>query len=181
MNPGDIVFVMHRDSWVSRTIAWFMASRWSHTALIFDSGRHVITTETNPYCVKHGTMTALDRDKASEYEVWSPIGMSDWQRREIVDRSIDWIDKPYGWLQLFSLGVRRLVMRIGLKIPNFIRQGLVCNHVVLYAYIGQIPQFPADPESIDTEELYQIVRGCGRFRLTRSKNGCTIKDVTGGF
>jgi len=165
--PGDIIFVMHHDDLISRTIAWFMKSQWSHSALIIDNGKQfTFTTETNVFCVKHGTLEAYLEDDFTSLEIWSPINLEEKIRNKIAKNSLDYVDKAFGWLQLISLGIRRLLMRIGIKIPNFIRQGLVCDHVILYCYKNYISDFPEDKESIDTEELYQIIKNCGQFKKT---------------
>lgn len=167
--PADIVFIMHHDSWVSRVIAWFMQSKWSHSALIFYVGAYeVFTTETNELCVKHGTLSKYLDDPNCSLEIWSP-NLSIEFRKSVAERSKYWIDSAFGWLQLISLGIRRLLMRIGIKIPNLIRQGMVCDHVILYSYGNTIDSFPEDKESIDTEELYQIVKNCGMFSKVYEK------------
>ena len=166
----DIVFVMHRKSWISRAIAWFMGSRWSHSALVVDPGFRTWLCETSDF---HVNVAALERyleDPSVEVEIWGPRSPLDSALAgQMADRALARYGEIYGYLQLFSLGIRRLLMRVGIRIPNFIRTGLVCTAIPLEAYrISGIPGLHGiDPESIDTEELYQLVSTSGHFvRIT---------------
>jgi hypothetical protein len=165
--PADIGFAMSVDSWLSKTIAWFMGSRWSHTFMIAGSMHgQDMTVETSDYEVYAAPMidhygprkrTAIYRCKVLDDET----------RKAIVLKSMSHIGETYGYLQLLSLGLRRLLMRAGIRIPNFFRQGLVCCAVPLYGYKESTvhPLSIIDPESIDTEELYQIISNSPHFEL----------------
>jgi hypothetical protein len=166
LKPGDIGFAVPTDAWFSKAIAKFMGSKWSHTFLVAGelNGEtvNIETSDYEVYCapVRHYT------ESAREIEVWAPVGLNDSQRADIVSKGTRLIGQTYGYLQLLSLGLRRVLMRLGIRIPNFIRQGLVCCAVPIYGYkdTGIHPIGMIDPESIDTEELYQIVARSPYFK-----------------
>jgi len=159
LRPGDIGFVMNNSRWISKAISWFMGSKWSHTFLVLEATEErVYLSETSDYEVWIGLLSEYKDDPNFSYIIYSPK-ISDEERNKIVTACLKNQGLTYGYLQLLSLGLRRLLMRIGIKIPNFIRMGLVCCAHVLYGYRHtSIPGFSnIDPESIDTEETYQLV------------------------
>lgn len=165
--PGDIVFTMSRSWWVPKAIAWFMQSQWSHAALIVEEGKIcTYITEANRFQINFGWLEEYRDDPTASFAVYRATNISDETRLAIVDECLKNTGTVYGYLQLFSLGVRRLLMRVGVLIPNFIRQGMVCDQHVLYGYTKSgLPGFKdIDPESIDTEELYQLVLKSGHFK-----------------
>lgn len=163
--PGDVGFLMHHDNWISKAFAWFMESKWSHSFLIHEvTDRLIYTSETSDFEVVIHCFDKYLEDPNCSIEVWRLEGLSEEKRVEIADLALkENLGQTYGYLQLFSLGLRRLLMRIGIKIPNFIRSGLVCCHHVLYGYtLAKIAGFEAlDPEAIDTEEMYQKIKKKG--------------------
>jgi len=170
--PGDVGFLMHHDNKLSKIIAWFMQSRWSHSFLVAEPTRQEIyLVETSDFQVGFGSLLDYLKDDSAEFVVYRPKNILDDERQEIVDRAKKQRNKIYGYLQLISLGIRRLLMRINIKINNFFHQGLVCTHVITYGYHGSnIPELSKlDPESIDTEELYQIVKNSVNFELIFEK------------
>lgn len=172
MRKADIIFIMHHDSWLSRTIAKFMGSKWSHTAICYDaSGEKDYILETTEYRVKLTDLDDYTFDPECEYEIWTCDDLEPIMIDEIVDECYKFNNNIYGYFQLISLGIRRLLMKIGIKIPNFIRHSIVCNQLVLYGYQkSNIKELIFDPESIDTQELYDIVSK--RFRpVTRKLRG----------
>ena len=169
---GDIGFAMDTDSWLSKAIAWFMQSKWSHCFMVLDvTPNHVYLLETSNYNVWISRLYRYDSDMTKEYVVFRPdIPLADAKRFTYATYEEN-IGKTYGYLQLISLGVRCLFKRFGIKISNFIRAGLVCCHVPLYGYRHSNIDGLAgiDPESIDTEDLYQLISGSNRFRVVREK------------
>jgi len=170
---GDIVFVMHKKNPISRDIAWFMGSRWSHSALVIDSSDlRTYLCETSDFQV---TIATLDRyliDPDTSLEVWRLIAPIDPRTMErMLTRAISYEGQLFGYLQLLSLGLRRMLKRIGIQIPNFIRQGMVCTAIPLHAYsISRVPGLDGiDPESIDTEDLYVMLKQYGYFSMVYSK------------
>lgn len=167
MKPGDIGFVMHKKNWISKTIAWFMSSRWSHTFMIYDIGQYgIYIIETTDFEVTISPLTKYLTDRTCDVEIFK-ADISEDEQRDIILGSGPLIGTIYGYLQLLSLGIRRILKRVGIHIGNFLRVGVVCNHVPLYGYtrtkierLGGI-----DPESIDTEELYQIISKHEKFKL----------------
>ena len=159
---GDIIFIMNHHMWISRTIAWFMGSKWSHCGIVIDrSVDRTYTTETTDYEVAIGILESYLYHPSVSIEVYRAKSLSEDEKKMIVSECLKNLWKTYGYLQLISLGIRRLLIRyLGIKIGNFFRQGIICCGHVLYGYsktslpvIGGI-----DPESIDTEELYVLVK-----------------------
>lgn len=170
---GDLVFVMHTDNVISKIIAWFMKSRWSHSAVVVaPTLLKTYLCETSDFNVCIGTLERYLTDEKTTREVWRPVDRIDWQTMDVmVLNAIEAEGTIYGYLQLFSFGLRRMLMRIGIKIPNFIRQGMVCCAVPMRAYTkSKIPGLEGiDPESIDTEEFYTMIKTSGHFVLIDSK------------
>lgn len=171
--PADVGFCITHTNWVSRAIAWFTGSKWSHAFLVKEiTPKHTYIQETNSFCVTIDYLESHIINPDQSIEIWSPIDISDSEREEIVEEAyIKTYGYVYGYMQLISFGIRRLLMRIGIKINNFFRQGVVCDHVVSYGYKkSSIPELTnIDPESIDSEELYQIVITCGKFKKIYEK------------
>lgn len=169
---ADIGFVMHHDNWISKVIAWFMGSQWSHSFIVLeDSKERTYLLETSDFEVTIGLLETYLNDPNVSLELWTSDVVSDNERVNIVNGSMRVHGQIYGYLQLLSLGIRRLLMRIGVRVPNFIRQGVVCNQVVSYGYTeSNLPVLDdIDPESIDTQELYEIVLNSKSFRMAYKK------------
>lgn len=175
MKPADIGFILHQDNWISRVMAWVMGSQWSHSFIVIDTGtldRYIC--ETTDFEV---TVSPFGRkymmDPYVNMEIWSPIDMSEGERVQVSRGSVEQVGTIYGYLQLVSFAIKRFLKRFGYNIPNFLRQGMVCDHVVLYGYTqSSIPGLQGiDPESIDTEDLYQLVKQSGRFELKFKVDG----------
>jgi hypothetical protein len=167
IKEGDVFFVMTHNSWLSRTIAWFMQSKWSHSGLVYDvSGREPYTFETtNTETTLQFLNDYIDNPNIT-LEIWSPIDATDEQRLSICADAKLTNEMIYGYLQLLSLGLRRLLMRFGVKSDNLIRQGQVCCHVVYKGYAGKGfgPISEGDTEAKDTQELYEDVTLSGKFK-----------------
>jgi hypothetical protein len=166
LETSDVGFLMQKNWLVARIIAWLMGSKWSHSFIIIESG--VLATyicETTEYEVVISPLKKYIDDENVNLEVFRPKKGRHEQKIKSAMECMNQIGTSYGWFQLVSLGLRRILMRLGIRIPNFIRQGVVCNGVVLYG-LRNIPIRGVegiDPESIDTEELYQIVSNSPDF------------------
>jgi hypothetical protein len=164
--------MINRGSWLSKTIAWFMGSKWSHVALVMEqTDRFCYITETSDYEVVVHILDDYISNKDYMFEVYRPINLTDGMKLFIVTQSLFNLGATYGYLQLLSLGLRRLLMRIGIRIDNFSKQGIICVGHVLYGYYHSniIPLNMLDPESIDTEEFYQIVKALPDFEKVWEK------------
>jgi hypothetical protein len=158
--PGDIAFSIHSKNPISKAIAWFTGSRWSHTILIVEHSKYIYTSETSDFEVVMHTLDDSLNDPTVIMEVFR-ADLSPDQQKLIVEKCMENLGQTYGYFQFISLGVRALLRRwFGIKINNFIRQGVVCNQHVLYG-LSQIPSlgelYGMDPESIDQQELYEKV------------------------
>lgn len=151
--PGDIGFV-HNGVLISKIISGAMGSKWSHSFVVIGEVHGVVmVVETSDYEVTIGPLYRyLDGRPLSIYRLEN---ISDASRSLICKRGLELLGVRYGYAQLISLGIRRLLRKFGININNFIRAGLVCCAVPLYAYESILG---IDPESIDTEDLYQKIK-----------------------
>jgi hypothetical protein len=138
-----------------------MGSKWSHCGIVIDrSVDRTYTTETTDYEVAIGILESYLHHPKVSIEVYRAKSLDEETRRMVVSECLKNLWKTYGYLQLISLGLRRLLSRyLGIKIGNFFRQGVICCGHVLSGYSKtSIPTIGGmDPESVDTEELYQLV------------------------
>ena len=157
--PGQVVFVMHNDSTLSKIIARSMGSQWSHSAVVYGSHRgKTLLCETSDVQVNLNYLERYIADPMCSVEVLekSDLVLSD----TFYTTCENMLGQMYGYLQLLSLGIRLLFKR---KVKNFIRSGLVCCHVIGYS-LGEAEGSGingVDPESFDTEELYQMLKKAG--------------------
>lgn len=170
LKPGSILFVRWYNNPISNLIAWFMKSEWSHCAYVLGECNGITKlAETTDFEVTNTSFNKYNNVNCS-LEVWEPIEEVDTKK---MCQELTKIEGTlYGYLQLLSLGLRRLLFRIGIKIPNLIRQGSVCTAVPIFAYQTQkhircISSL--DPESIDTQELYEIIQKNQEFKCTYVK------------
>jgi hypothetical protein len=166
---GDVAFVIHHENIISKIIAWFMKSKWSHSAVVYGSmGDKTFVCETSDFEVVINNLDRYLNDPRCSVEVYrKPLTLDD---AVLIQKNSDQIcGVIYGYLQLISLGIRRIFK---LKIKNFFKQGLVCCHVISYAYDGiRGTGFEnLEPESFDTEELYQIIKSSG-WEMIHKKDG----------
>lgn len=173
LQPGDVGFIMWHKNPLSRVIAWFMGSKWSHCFIVADEmfGEPMLL-ETSDFEVVASPLSKYEVTGVSVVIYRNVHGLSDYKAME---DALHLIKTHYGWLQLLSLGIRRIAMRFGIKLPNFIRQGMVCTAVPTSVWSKQphCPElFGVDPESIDTQELLEkITRGAWRIVMSKSETG----------
>jgi hypothetical protein len=170
IHTGYIGFVKHHDSKLSKIIAWFMKSRWSHTFLVLGEMRGVrIASETSDFHVNYAPIDRYFKDPECEIAIYA-IDLNEGEKDAIVECAGNHYGETYGYLQLLSFAIRAALAKIGIKIPNFFRQGLVCTAVPLYAFNDAgLPHFKdIAPESIHTEELFQLVSS--KYKLSEMKN-----------
>lgn len=158
LRPGDLGFVMHHDNTLSRVIAWFMGSRWSHSFIVYGElyGKTLVV-ECSDFEVVISTLDRYLDDENVSMEIWLPITQESGEKAAAQAQACE--GTIYGYLQLFSLAIRRILMRINIRIPNFIRQGMVCTAVPISGWFGSNfePLGKLDPESVDTQDLYELV------------------------
>lgn len=152
---GDIVFVMHHGNIISKIIAKVMGSKWSHSAIVYgEAFGKTMLCETSDFQVNLDYLDRYIEDPNCSIEVYRKAGISA-SGPKIRSNCDPMLGKMYGYLQLLSLGIRRLLR---LKIKNFIHQGVVCCHVISYGLKDVDPYFTKiEKESFDTEELYSIM------------------------
>lgn len=173
IQPGDVGFVMHHDNKMSKLIAWFMGSKWSHSFVVISkTDYHIFIAETSDFQVTIGSLDRYLDSKTDSVEIYSKQDADEIMRKAASIRSTLYYGSIYGYLQLLSLGLRCLLKRFGYRIPNFIRWGMVCTAVPLYTWNGidsTDPVCTTNPESIDTEDLYQLIKGSTNWACIFSK------------
>jgi len=160
VHTGYIVFAMNHKNVISKVISWFMSSKWSHTILCVGTFRGVLLTcETSDFEVTYGSFNKYMASIDHSFEVFQ-IDLTENEKDKLTIASQNHLLEMYGYLQLLSFALRICLRKIGIKIGNIIRQGLVCTAVPIYAYNDAgLPHFKdIDPEGLDTEEFYQIIK-----------------------
>lgn len=153
---GDVYFTMDNKDPVSAAMSKVMGFPFSHSGLILGNlNGKTIVCETSSFEVVYSTFDKYEEDPTYTYEVWrhpDHFHVINGQESQIQENTTIVLGIVYGYLQLISLAVRRI---ISMKLPNFIRQGLVCCHVIGYALhnIKGSGFENLDPESFDTREL----------------------------
>lgn len=172
--PGDIGFIMHHDNPISKAIAWFMGSKWSHSFLVKESAEQdTYLIETSDFHVTIGTLEAYLKDANVSMVIFSPDATEE-QRLNMIAAAKPHIGTVYGYFQLLSFALRAILGWVGIKIGNFIRMGEVCTATPLRA-MATLKQYPKtynmDPESIHTEEFYQLLLEQGLAKVLEKKQG----------
>jgi hypothetical protein len=170
ISTGCIGFAMWNNNRISKIMSWFMQSQWSHSFYIWGFyGPYTILAETTDFEITKSTLDKYNNENAM-LEIWEPI--SDINPLSMAAHGQYLEGQVYGYLQLISLGIRRILMRFGIKINNFFRVGAVCTAVpIVHSNMepGIKCLYRLDPESIDTEELYQLVKNSGEYRMIYKK------------
>lgn len=175
---GDICFVMHRDSWLSKAIAWFMSkswtksSSWSHTNFIMHvTDERVYVFESMDAQAGIGWVERYMNNPSVSMEIWSLDVMTDQDREAMVQAALPKYDAWYGFLQLISLAVRGIAKKLGGHVRNFIRQGWVCDELVLDSLKAtSVKEFQKiDSKNYDTEDVYELVTSHPSARKVLSK------------
>lgn len=172
---GDVAFVMHHNSRMSRVIAWFMGSRWSHSLGILGEGapgKKTYVCETSDFEVVISDLEKYLNDPTVSIEIWSPQ-VDDEYREKAAEKWVEFLGEIYGYPQLLSLGLRRMLMRVHVNVRNLIRTNHVCDQLVLEGIrCYPIPGIHwCDPKAFDTQDLYEMIVKSGKFDLVFSKRG----------
>jgi hypothetical protein len=156
---GDIGFVISHDKWFDRLLAKCMNSKWSHCFLVINEKQ---TVETDWKKVHIDEISCHTDDLNKSLEIWRPLQMSTEEKCHIVTEGLKTLHTWYGYLQFPFLGLRILCKR---KIPSLIKQGIVCNGVVIAGYkVSSYPAIKNMPiKGADTEELYIKIKNTGNF------------------
>jgi hypothetical protein len=130
LKSGDIFFVMNNKNKISKLIAFVMSSKWSHSGVIYEPARlGTYTIETNDFCVTHGDFDKY-LDPQYSFEVWRAKEIDGVDNALYATKS-QMLNKIYPYWQLISLGIRRALLTMRIKISNFFRGGQVCCGVVI--------------------------------------------------
>jgi hypothetical protein len=162
--PGDAFFVMNPGR-LPRLIAWFMDSKFSHCGMVLEqTGQRVYTCETSDFEVAYFDLAHYLGDPKVRMVILR-LPVVDYRAVEMACEAASHQRTIYGFAQLiFSLSVRELIRKLTRRvIPNFLRQGMVCCHVVLYGCRKSgIPRLEMqDPEGLQTQETHDLLLQCG--------------------
>lgn len=126
--PGDYG-VVKTNGIVAKLIRIGTLSRWNHAVICIEGD---LIVEARPIGVSFG--------KASSYEhiAWNQHeSITDEQRTAVVDYALAQIGKPYGFLDIFTIFLRILGLRVPpVKLWNKLskREGFICSELVAEAY-----------------------------------------------
>ena len=169
--PGDVVFIMHNDNTLSKIIAKFMKSKWSHSAVVIGhlNGEPVLC-ETSDLQTGFNMLDRYIVGPECDVRVYRRK-LSKVQKLKVFENAKKQNGIPYGWFQLLSFAIRRIILNtFGKRINNFIRQGQVCCATVGYCLqgLGGFELSKLDPESYDTQELEDMMEKNG-FKIVFEK------------
>ena len=143
---GDVGFV-YNGALISKIMRFVMGSKWSHSFMVIgELNGEIMIQETSDFEVTiSGLDKYLDGRPCEIYRVNQSIKLlpTMWMQ-----------GLGYGYSQLISLGLRRLLYKI-VKLPNFFQRGIICCQIPMYAYKEH---FGFHYKSLDTEEFYQLVK-----------------------
>lgn len=165
LKPGDVGYLIHTDNKISAVISDFMDSQWSHSFIVLGTfGGYTFIVETSDVQVMISVLQPYLDDPKVKMEITSHPDMSDAERVVVVAASLKLLKQIYGYFQLLSWAVEITLLKLfKYHARHFIRWGLVCCHVVTYGYtVSERPLLKGlDPESIHTEEMYQLFKKAG--------------------
>jgi hypothetical protein len=167
IKPGNVAFVMHHDSKLSRLIAWFMRDKFrtapdfSHSALVVESTENEVwLSETTDTQIAYGRLSSYLNDPRCSIEIFAPIDASAEEIAKCVEEAQNNTGKLYAYWQLISWAIVCLGAKLGVDIPNILPFGWVCNSHVL----DGIRHFKAGPfymikqQSIHTMRMYAMMK-----------------------
>lgn len=166
---GDVYFVMHHDETLSKIIAWFMQSQWSHCGFVLDgnSPDRTYVSETSDYEV---TLAWIERyliDPNCSIEVWRPTQQTPEQIDTVANRLLQNQESLYAYWQLLSFALKCLLARIKINIPNLLPWGYICDQHVLSGEV-LIPTsgvYGLAPHQYQTQQWYEMMQASNAYTL----------------
>jgi hypothetical protein len=164
---GAIGFSRKKRNWVSRIIAWFTRSQWSHTFIIYQDSPEILVVEAG---MRQVQLVPISKYESSKYDVayFAPDLVHMFKIEAGISKVKGKIEAPYGMLQFVGF-VPVIILRrlLGMKIPNPLRGGIVCSELVLQ-YLREIdPQGKwggMDKNAVSPEDLFSALAMDNRFR-----------------
>ena len=126
--PGDYG-VVKTNGLVAKLIRLGTLSRWNHAVICIEGD---LLVEARPIGVSFGKVSSYENIAWNQHE-----SITDGQRTEIVDYAVAQIGKPYGFLDIFTIFLRILGLRVPpVKLWNKLskREGFICSELVAEAY-----------------------------------------------
>lgn len=151
---GQIGFVVTKTNWMSRAIAWFLGSPYSHAFLIINETE---TIETNEKVVHIDSLIDHTTNPDKSCEIYEPIGLFECEKDRILNAARAQLGIPYSYTKFAYLAVYLLLKKIGINI-NWSIGGTVCDDVPAVSY--QETHFDEVKDTrLDTEQLRQTLKG----------------------
>ena len=125
--PGDFAVVRTR-GWQAAVIRWATRSKFNH-AFLYWYGEEIIEAQPG------GAVCVVNHYRAAGV-LHSHLSLTTEERIAICNQAIQLVSEPYGWLDIFSIGL----LQYGIK-PKFIRdrvehsKNLICSQLVDFAYL----------------------------------------------
>jgi hypothetical protein len=126
--PGDYG-VVKTNGVVAKLIRFGTLSRWNHAVICIEDD---LIVEARPIGVSFGKASNYKHIAWNQHETLTKV-----QRSKIVDYAVAQIGKPYGFLDIFTIFLRIIGLRIPpVKLWNKLsmRQGFICSELVAEAY-----------------------------------------------
>ena len=126
--PGDYG-VVKTGGIVGKLIRVGTLSRWNHAVICIEGD---VLVEARPVGVSFGKVSGYQRIAWNQHE-----SLTDEQRKAIAEHALDQIGKPYGFLDIFTIFLRILGLRV--PFPKFWtklakRKGFICSELVAESY-----------------------------------------------
>lgn len=173
LKVGDVVFINHLKSNISKLFSKVMGSNWSHMAIVYQIiGDRVLLCETSDYQVNLNWYDRYSKDPNCRIEVLRhPDYDNVIKGHELtIQQDCDKINGDlYGYLQLPFHALRILLKR---KIPVLVKQGWLCCNTVGHA-LKRIPGSHFDNIDIkgyDTEEKYKDLKQLQWVTIYKTNN-----------
>lgn len=161
---GQIGFVITKTNWMSRKIAWFLGSPYSHTFLVINE-TDTIETNTNEVHIDSLVDHTTNPDKACE--VYEPIRLMETEKASIEHCASSLVGIKYGYLKFAYCAFQLLLRKIGIRVTMSVH-GMLCDDVPAYAYINTNFNEVKDVRK-DVEELRQALISSPNWRLVFKK------------
>lgn len=177
LKSGSVIFIMHHDSKLSRLIAWFMGTKWCHSALVVETSRREIwLSETTDTQVAYGAFTRYFYDPNCSFEAFEPLDCTKKEQGKCIEAAKQNVGRLYAYHQLLSWALSCLLARAGFKLKNLLPYGLICNSHVLTGIrcFKSGPFYNIKPQSIHTGQMYELMKKSKAWKSVWAVNngGC---------
>lgn len=159
VQPGDIVVTaVYPKSWMSRAVAWFSGSKWTHLFIVKD--QETLLESGFPSGAKGDSLPlrfASLEENGQAYVVLRVVGLTAEQLARTIEIADSWLGRKYDILQAILFGLFRIFIDDGPK-------RIICSRYVAGAFAdGGRNLFPLDVllkrAGAQHPRFYQIAKG----------------------